>query len=161
MQEGDAKHRIYVAVESGKVRELLSLIHDKNDMKWAMRCAFQHRYTYIGSVLIAIGGWDHNLFEMAVEGNHFSSARLWIRCGARLENVKAMPTREMINVQCAVLACRKIVICIMAMKRRYVRSMRQLDRFLIRQLCLEMWTMRSKSKWSIPLHRRTKRKFVE
>jgi hypothetical protein len=67
-----------------------------------------------------------------------------------LENSKEKPTQAMRDVQRCVLACRKTILVIAALKKRRVKTMGHLDRFLLQLLCVEIWTTRSKKDW-LPL----------
>lgn len=94
---------------------------------------------------------QNSVLDIAVYRHQRECARVLIANGARLVNTakkhKHEITLELISFEYGVLRCRSVVIAMIGIKKYRGENFKHVDRFLFRQMALEIWVTRSVADW--------------
>lgn len=95
---------------------------------------------------------NHNsALDIAIYRHKEECARVIIANGARLVNTakkhKHHITLELISFEYGVLRCRAVVVAMLGIKKHRGEHFKHVDRFLFREMALEIWATRSVADW--------------
>lgn len=91
------------------------------------------------------------LLDVALFKQHDRGVALLLANGVRLRTVSSVRTLcvvpWMVALERGVLRCRSVVMVLLGLKRR--RVMLEMDRFLLREICVQLWATRSDKEWQV------------